>query len=81
MSFGSTELCKCLERLGFIRLPQKATSHIKFKPPQGKSLPTGQKNFIMIQLQRKNYDKHSTRRYIRQIQNFGFTEKEILKHL
>jgi len=80
-SFGSKELCKCLENLGFQRQPQKATSHIKYKIPSGKKIPCKWKPFIVVQLGRKNYDNHSSTRYMRQIINLGFDINEIIKKL
>lgn len=76
-SFGSRELCKCLENLNFQKQSQKATDHVKFK--FSKSNYKDNRAYITVQLGRKSFDKHSSTRYLRQIKNFGFTEAEIKK--
>jgi len=80
-SFGSHQLCECLEQLGFKPLLQKATSHVKYKPPVGIDPVHGQRPFIMVQLGFKTYDQNACSRYISQIKSFGFNREEIIKHL
>jgi len=79
LSFGSKELCRCLEKLGFQCQAQKDTSHVKYKSPHNIKILPGEKSFIPVQLGRKHYDKHSSTRYLRQIKQFGFTDEEIKK--
>lgn len=81
LSFGSRELCKCLECLGFRQQPQKATNHVKYEAPSNKKVPPGVRPFIIVILGRKSYDPHTRTRYLRQIKNLGFSEKEIRKCL
>jgi len=80
-SFGSRQLCKCLEQLGFKSLPQKATSHVKYEPPKGIDPLHGQRPFIMVQLGIKTYDQNACSRYISQIKFFDFSREEIIKLL
>ena len=80
-SFGSSQLCRCLEQLGFKLLVQKATSHVKYRPPPGINPADGQRPFIMVQLGFKAYDQNACSRYISQIKSFGFSREEIIKLL
>lgn len=80
-SYGSKELIKCLEKLGFKPNSQNATSHLKFSAPDGVKINVGDRDFIMVQTNRREFDPHARTRYIAQIKKFGFSENEILKHL
>jgi len=76
-SFGSKELCRCLKHLGFRLQSSRGTSHVKFKIPPGRKIPVGTRPFIIVQMGRKSYDKHSSTRYLRQIKDLGFSEEEV----
>lgn len=76
-AYGSRELVKCLQCLGFSPKPQRATSHIKYIPPRHKKINPNIRPFLIVQLGRKTYDPHAQTRYIRQIMNFSFSKEEI----
>lgn len=80
-SFGTRELIRCLERLGFTPKPQLATSHRKYISPLHIKANIGQRSFIMVQLNIKRYDSNACSRYIGEIKSFGFTREEIIKAL
>ena len=80
-SFGSKELVKCLDKLGFKAKSQNATSHLKFSAPDGCQINIGDRDFIIVQMNRKEFDPHARTRYVAQIKKFGFSENEILKNL
>lgn len=79
--FGSKEICKCLKKLGFTSQFQRASSHIKYKPPIGKNRSLDQRPFQMVQLGKKTFSRHACARYTSQIKSFGFTKKEIVDNL
>lgn len=79
--FGSVDLLHCLSRLGFTPLRQKSTSHVKFMPPKNHVVPKGVRPFMIVQLNRKQYDKHSCSRYVSEIALMGFNRKEVLQCL
>lgn len=76
-SFGSRNLQKCLKKLGFIQKGIKS-SHVKYFHKDGK---IGSKPFMVVQLGKKTYGKNAGNRYISQLKKFGFTKKEIERHL
>lgn len=78
-TFGSKGLIKCLLNLGFIPKKQLGTSHQKFIPPVRKVSNLQQRPFIIVQHGQKEFDPHARTRYLRQIINLGFSEKEIIK--
>lgn len=41
IKFGSLQLCRCLERLGFTQEKQHGTSHQKWRVPHNKKTPSG----------------------------------------
>ncbi|MBI2012204.1 hypothetical protein HYS91_05560 [Candidatus Daviesbacteria bacterium] len=61
-SFGSKELIKCLKELGFKPNSQNATSHLKFSVPDGIKINAGDRDFIMIQTNRREFDPHARTR-------------------
>lgn len=76
-SFGSKELQKCLEKLGFAPRGVES-SHLKYYHERGRS---GSKPFMIVQLGKKTYGRNAANRYITQIKQFGFTRKEIEENL
>ena len=46
--FGHYELCKCLDKLGFVPEKQHGTSHVKFSTPKGHTVPKGSRPFIIV---------------------------------
>lgn len=76
--FGSKELIKCLEKLGFVFESQRA-SHCKYKPPKGYPKDKSLRPFMIVQEDRGNYVQHSCSRYISEIKLMGFTQDEIEK--
>ena len=79
-SFGSRELIKCVEKLGF-SFKRQSSSHLIYHPPQGRKSTTINKNIFPIQVGRKTYDKNAQSRYVGQLKSFGFTKKEIEENL
>ena len=79
-SFGSANLKKCVEHLGFA-FHSSNSSHLKYYPPKGKDAPAGVRPFFTFQLGRRVYDPYSANRYISQLKKFGFTKKEIEENL
>ena len=79
-SFGSRELIKCVEKLGF-EYKRQSSSHLIYHPPRGSKSMTISKNILPIQIGRKTYDKNAQSRYVSQIKSFGFTKEEIEKNL
>lgn len=79
-TFGSRDLIRCLANLGFTPEKQLGTSHQKFTSPKEKaSRNPGQRPFVIVQHGQKQYDPHARTRYLRQVMNLGFTEKEIVE--
>ena len=78
-NFGSKQLCKCLKKLEFTENRRKGSSHVKYST--NKKVETGARPFIVVIMGRKTYDPRTSRSYIRQIKNLGFSEEEITKHL
>lgn len=79
--YGSKELIKCLLKLGFKPNQQNATSHQKFSAPDSCKINIGDRNYVMVQTNRREYDPHARTRYITEIKRLGFSENEILKYL
>ena len=75
-SFGSKELVRCLEILGFI-FNRQGSSHAIYNFPKDHQPPIGIRPYMTVQLGRKVYDPHSASRYISEIKKFGFTKKEV----
>jgi len=78
VSFGTKKLIKCLVKLGF-REQYPHASHQKFMAPLDQTIPKGKRPFIIVILGRKQFDKHSTTRYIGQICDLGFDKEMVLK--
>jgi len=74
--FGTKDLEKCLLCLGFTSRPAKA-SHKKFDCPKYCEVPERLRPFIIVVLGKKQYDDISAAKWIKQIKNFGFTNKQI----
>lgn len=77
-SFGSKELKKCLEALGFTYHSISSSHHAKYYPPPG--VKGADYPFFVFQLGIKSYPKHSANRYITQLSRF-FPKSEIEKNL
>lgn len=80
-AFGSKELEKCVEKLGFTFNSISSSHHAKYNPPKGINIPVGNYPFFQFQLGRKAYDPHSANRYITQLKKFGFSKEQIEKNL
>ena len=76
-AFGSKQLQRCLEKLGFIPRGIES-SHLKYYHQSGR---TGSKPFMIVQLSQKTYGRNAANRYISQIKQFGFTKEEIERYL
>ena len=80
--YGSRELTRCLESLGFtLRRKQSGTSHVKYDPPSHVKANPGERSFIIVQLNIKNYDSNACSRWINQIKAFGFSREEVINAL
>ena len=79
--FGSADLCHCLMKLGFQASKQSSSSHIKFFPPSIHKIPIGIRPFMIVQINKKQFDKHTCSRYIIELVRMGFERKEILNAL
>ena len=79
-AFGSRDLIKCIEKLGFV-FKRQTSSHKIFHPPKGRKSTMLNKNILPIQIGRKSYDPNARSRYVGQIKSFGFTKKEVEKYL
>ncbi len=75
-AFGSKELIGCVEFLGFIK-KSIAASHAKYEMPKGRPCPSGERPFMIVQLEKKGFDKHSANRYIGELKRKGFSKEEI----
>ena len=80
--YGSKELVNCITKLGFtLHRKQTGSSHVKYDPPKAVKIHAGSRSFLIVQMNIKVYDKNACNRYIKQIKDFGFTEKEVLNFL
>lgn len=79
--FGSVDLCQCLMRLGFKPSKQSSSSHVKFFPPSIHKVPIGTRPFMIIQVNKKQFDKHTCSRYIIELVRMGFDRAKILSVL
>ena len=73
--FGSKNLVACLSRLKFLRVVSSGSSHVKFKCP--KKVSPGTRPFITVILNKKSYDPRTRSRYLRQIRNLGYEDKDL----
>ena len=79
-NFGTKDLCKCLENLGFtFDEHQTSNHHYKYSAPKGHIVPKGLRPFMMVQIGQKVFRPHSCSRYITEIKQLGFTKEEIEK--
>lgn len=79
LKFGSIQLCKALENLGFTPEKQNSTSHQKWSVPKGKKIPTNSRTFIIVVLGKKQYFPPTVSGSLRQLRSLGFTNEEIIK--
>lgn len=77
IKFGSLQLCKCLEHLGFIPEKQHGTSHQKWRVAHNRKIPIGTRPFITVVLGRKEYFPPTVSGYLRQLKQLGFNIEEI----
>ena len=77
LSFGSRDLRKCLECLGFKEQPSVGSSHLKYTVPKEKSTKVGIRPFFIVILGKKTYDPNTASKIIKQIIRLGFTTEEI----
>lgn len=75
--FGSLEFCQVLTRLGFKAQRQQGTSHVKFIPPTNHKIPLSTRPFMIVQLSKRQFDKHTCSRYISELIKMGFDKKRI----
>lgn len=80
-AYGSSELEKCVKKLGFTFDSISSSHHAKYIPPTGRDPLPGIRPFFTFQLGRKTYDPNSANRYITQLKHLGFTKEEIEKFL
>ena len=81
-SFGTRKFAKALKKLGFVIDRSKGKgSHAKAIHPTRKPLTANQPPFIMIQHIQGDYHKPFREDLMKELENFGFTRKEILKAL
>jgi len=73
--FGSRELVKCLKRLGFKEQPQVGSRHLKFTFPN--PVEKGIRSFIIVIQNKKVFDPHIQKEYIKKIKANGFSNVEI----
>lgn len=78
-SFGSKDLVNCLQSLGFKKNKQHGTSHLKLS--SSKPVPPGIRPFIIAILNKKTYDPHTQKSYLRQIKNLGYAQEEIEENM
>ena len=74
-SFGSTDLIKCLLRLGFTKDKSTGSSHSKYNCP--KKMEKGIRPFLIVILNVKTYDKTTQNRYLTQLKKLGYSLKEL----
>ncbi|PIZ64134.1 hypothetical protein COY16_00015 [Candidatus Roizmanbacteria bacterium CG_4_10_14_0_2_um_filter_39_13] len=79
--FGHYELCKCLDKLGFVPEKQHGTSHVKFSTPKGHTVPKGSRPFIIVIYNKKQYHPHTCSSYLRQIVQLGFDRDIVITYL
>lgn len=77
--FGSIDVCQCLLKLGFTYQKQHGSSHIKFLPQKSHKIPRGVRPFMIVQLKKKQFDKHTCSRYISELITMGFERKLIME--
>ena len=70
--FGSTELCKVLKGLGFVKKKSVGSSHEKWSVPKNTRLNPGQRPFIIVVKNKKTYLLPTCKGYIREIRALGF---------
>lgn len=75
--FGSLDFCQVLLRLGFRVDKQHGSSHSKFSVPLKHKVPAGVRPFMIIQLNKKQFDKHTCSRYITELVQMGFDRNKI----
>lgn len=77
--FGSLILFQTLIKLGFITNDHQKGSHVKLYPPKKITVPLGVKPFMIVQMGKKQFDKHECSRYISELVQKGIDRKEIIR--
>lgn len=72
--YGSKELIRCLQALGFYSKDSTDKRHPKFYHKEGK---VGKYPFMIVQTGQKTFGKNASERYIQELKKFGFTKREI----
>ena len=70
--FGTKELCRVLQDLGFYKKKSVGSSHEKWSVPKGTKLKAGQRSFIIVVKNKKAYMLPSCNGYIKEIKALGF---------
>lgn len=79
--FGSRELLKFAKKNKMIVAPNAGTSHKKFIINNPDVSFKGQRTFLTIILNKKEYDKSTCSSYRRQLRELGFSKQDIEKYL
>lgn len=74
-SYGTRELIKWLECLGYRIQPQVGSRHLKYKCPI--QVPVGIRPFIIVIQNRSTYDPITQREYRKDIRRHGHTKEHI----
>lgn len=74
------DLCECVRNLG-CKYDHCSSSHVFFNLPSNHKLPIGERPYITIQMNKKQYDRHECNRYITQLVRKGFDRKKVLELL
>lgn len=77
-AFGTKELRKFLEKYKFTPTEGKPTRHLKYTPPSSFQIAkTAKFPFIVVVLNRSQYDPITANSIRRQLENFGFTKGQV----
>jgi len=74
-SYGTRELIKLLTCLGYKPQRQVGSRHLKYRSPN--KVVNGIYPFILVIQNKKEFDPHWQKEYIKQISRHGFSEKQI----
>jgi len=77
-AFGSRDLIRCVECLGF-KFNRQSSHHLIYEPPKNRQNPEHRP--YSIQIGKKSYIPHSRSRYISELKSYGFTKDQIEKCL
>jgi len=75
--FGSLTLFEALMKLGFSTDEHQKGSHVKLYPPKSHKIPKGVMPFQIVQIGKKQFDRHECNRYISELVQKGFDRKKI----